>query len=140
MAKPDQKQLQEVMANYQRVLSGYFSKEFQEVQIQQEERKKEIVQMAYPMVAAALVGTVVINKDIMVNQQKLKLMQQLGPDLYQMIYNFMVAQRSNSSTNEQAMYDELKRMVGGDKKQLGLCFQLDGIIFQEILQAERLRK
>jgi hypothetical protein len=34
------------MANYQRVLSGYFSKEFQEVHSQQEEKKKEVVQMA----------------------------------------------------------------------------------------------
>lgn len=85
------------------------------------------------MVEAALVSTVIINKEIMVNQQKLKLMQQMGPDLYQRVYTFMVSQRSNSSTNEQAMYDELKRIVGGDKKLLGLCFILDGIIFQEIL-------
>lgn len=72
MAKPDQKQLQEVMANYQRVLSGYFSKDIQDAREQHLEldRKKEeakYMKLAQPMAEASLVGTVIINKDIMVN-------------------------------------------------------------------------
>lgn len=31
------------------------------------------------------------------------------------------------------MYDDLKRMVGGDKKLMTQCFNLDGIIFMELL-------
>jgi hypothetical protein len=131
MAKPDQKQLQEVMDNYQRVLSGYFQKEVAEAARDMHEKREE------HKVSPLAVGTIVIDKDLMVSQQKLKLMQQMGPDLYQRVYTFMAGQRASSpATNEQAMYDELKRIVGGDKKLLSLCFSLDGIIFQEILQRE----
>ena len=88
------------------------------------------------MQASALEGTTVINKEMMVTQQKLKLMNQMGPELYHRVYTFMVIQRSNASTNEKEMFEELKRMVGGDKRLLSLCFNLDGIIFQEILHAQ----
>lgn len=69
----------------------------------------------------------------MMSKQKLGIMNALGPDLYHKVYSFMVRQRACADLNEQAMYDQLKVMVGGDKRLMSQCFNLDGIIFMELL-------
>jgi len=61
------------------------------------------------------------------------IMTAMGADLYHKVYTFLLQQRGGDP-NEQLMYEELKRMVGGDKKLMSQIFNLDGIIFMEMQQ------
>lgn len=64
------------------------------------------------------------------------IMTAMGPDLYHKVYTFLLQQRAGDP-NEQLMYEELKRMVGGDKKLMSQIFNLDGIIFMEMQAQQR---
>ena len=129
VAKENKEELNEVMDNYKRVLSGF--QQAPEVPVKREEEKS--VPLAVPQ--PSLQMTQAINKGQMMTNQKMAIMTAMGPDLYHKVYTFLLQQRGTDS-NEQVMYEELKRMVGGDKKLMSQIFNLDGIIFME-LQAQR---
>jgi hypothetical protein len=63
-------------------------------------------------------------------------MNQLGPDLFNYIYSFLRYQRARSdNVDEKYIQEEVKKMIGGDKKLTSAVFNLDVIVFQE-LEAE----
>ena len=63
-------------------------------------------------------------------------MKELGPDLYNRVYEFLKTNRSGAGIpNEEMMHGEIKKMVSGDKRLMTICFNLDGIVFMEILQS-----
>ena len=57
----------------------------------------------------------------------------LGSDMYKKVYEFLKFNR-RKGTDEALIHQEIKRMVGGDKKLMNHCFNLDGIIFMELLR------
>lgn len=59
-------------------------------------------------------------------------MNGLGPELYQKIYEFLKFNR-RKGTDEEYMHSKIKGMVNGDKRLLSLCFELDTVVFQELL-------
>ena len=82
-------------------------------------------------------GTMQIDKQMMMQNQKSMIMTQLGPDLFQYIYSFLRYQRSRpDSVDERFIQEEVKKIIGADKKLASAVFSLDGIVFQE-LEAEK---
>lgn len=67
--------------------------------------------------------------------QKGQIRDKLGEAKYEEIYRFLVYHRSQSTADENMIYEELKYKVGGDRYLLTEVFKLDGIVFREILQA-----
>ncbi len=59
-------------------------------------------------------------------------MNALGPELYNKVYEFLKYHR-RKGTDEAYMHGEIKKMVNGDKRLLNHCFNLDGIVFMELL-------
>jgi len=57
----------------------------------------------------------------------------MGADLFQKVYEFLKFNR-RKGTDEAQIYAKIKDMVGGNKSTLSLCFELDGIVFMEILK------
>lgn len=57
----------------------------------------------------------------------------LGVELYQQVYEFLKYHRRRA-TDEGAMHAHIKEMVGGNKNLLNHCFNLDGIVFMELMQ------
>jgi hypothetical protein len=53
--------------------------------------------------------------------------------MYKKVYEFLKFNR-RKGTDEALIHQEIKRMVGGDKKLMNHCFNLDGIIFMELLR------
>lgn len=60
--------------------------------------------------------------------KKFELQSKMGEDLYQRVYEFIKFNR-RKGTDEQLMLAKVKEMVGGDKKTMSLCFELDGLVF-----------
>jgi len=60
------------------------------------------------------------------------LQERLGPGLYSKIYDFLKFNR-RKGTDEAVMHERIKEIVGGDKKIMSLCFELDGLVFLELL-------
>lgn len=56
----------------------------------------------------------------------------LGSELFQKVYEFLKYHRRRG-TDEAHMHSEIKKMVYGDKRLLNYCFNLDGIVFMELL-------
>jgi hypothetical protein len=63
-------------------------------------------------------------------------MNALGEDLYRRVYEFLKFNR-RKETDEYIIHSEIKRMVNGDKKLLTHCFNLDGIVFMEIMKEQQ---
>jgi len=58
------------------------------------------------------------------------IMNQLGPDLFQYIYSFLRYQRSRpDSVDEKFIQEEVKKMIGGEKRLTSAVFNLDVIVF-----------
>lgn len=57
----------------------------------------------------------------------------LGPQLFKSAYEYIKFSRLKNA-DEQVMQQELKRLVKGEKKLYDLCFQLDGIVFLELMK------
>lgn len=64
--------------------------------------------------------------------QKQIIANALGSDLYNKVYEFLKYHRRRG-TDESVMHAEIKKMVYGDRKLLNHCFNLDGIVFMELL-------
>ena len=64
--------------------------------------------------------------------KKFDIRNKMGEDLFQRIYEFIKFNR-RKGTDEALMHDKIKDMVNGDKRMLSLCFELDGLVFIEIL-------
>ncbi len=59
-------------------------------------------------------------------------MAALGPELYQKIYEFLKYNR-RKGTNEEYMHSKIIEIVHGDRRLLSLCFELDTVVYQELL-------
>ncbi len=59
-------------------------------------------------------------------------MNVLGKELFETVYAFLKHHRMKE-TEERVMHEELKKMVSGNKQKLSAIFQLDGLVFMEIL-------
>jgi hypothetical protein len=58
------------------------------------------------------------------------IMNQLGPELFQYIYSFLRYQRSRpENVDEKYIQEEVKKMIGGDKRLTSAVFNLDVIVF-----------
>ena len=68
----------------------------------------------------------------MVSAQKAQIRECLGEGMYGQVYEFLKYHR-RKGTDEQYMHGEIKKMVGGDRKKMNYCFNLDGIVFMELL-------
>ena len=60
-------------------------------------------------------------------------MSALGPDLYNHVYEFLKYHR-RKGTDEAMMHAEIKNIVGGDKRLMNVCFNLDLIVYMELMQ------
>jgi hypothetical protein len=69
----------------------------------------------------------------LVGNNKLVIMNALGSDLYNRVYEFLKYHR-NKGTDEASMISELKNMVGGNRVLMSHCQNLDGIVFMELLK------
>ena len=116
-AKKDKEQLKEVVKYYNRVLSGIID----EVEEQPVIKKSDSVIQRQAEAKGQLMGN-----------NKLVIMGALGKDLYNHVYEFLKYHR-RKGTDERYMHEEIKKMVGGNKVMLNHCFNLDGIIFMELL-------
>lgn len=64
---------------------------------------------------------------------KLVIMKALGKDLFDCVYEFLKYHR-RKGTDEAIMHREIKNMVGGNRALMNHCFNLDGIVFMELIQ------
>ena len=64
---------------------------------------------------------------------KYNVQKALGEDLFYQVYDFLKYNR-RKGTDEVRIHQELKKMVGGDKRLMTHCFNLDGIVFMELLK------
>lgn len=60
----------------------------------------------------------------------------MGNAKYEEIYRFLTYHRSQAGTDDDALYEELKKKVNGDRLLMTEIFKLDGIVFREILQQQ----
>ena len=67
------------------------------------------------------------------NKAKEAIRAKLGFGLYNEIYKFLLFHRSQTDTDEEAVFHEIKHRLGSDKVKLAEVFKLDGIVFNEIL-------
>lgn len=70
------------------------------------------------------------------NRAKDAIRQKLGFGLFNEIYKFLHYHRSQTTTDEEAIFYEIKHRLGGDRVKLAEVFKLDGIVFNEILQRD----
>ena len=68
----------------------------------------------------------------MMSNNKLQIKQALGDQLYNHVYDFLKYHR-RKGTDEKWMHAEIKNMVNGNRLLLNHCFNLDGIVFMELL-------
>lgn len=64
---------------------------------------------------------------------KENLRSQLGKDKFDELYALLRKHRSNPHCIEDEVYEDVKKCVGTNKYLLTLVFQLDGIVFREVL-------
>lgn len=57
----------------------------------------------------------------------------LGPKMFSEIYSLLMHYRSKDNTDEGEMYEQVKKMIGANKYLMTVIFQLDGLVFREIL-------
>lgn len=60
-------------------------------------------------------------------------MNALGPELFNHVYDFLRYHRAKK-TDEALMHADIKNMVGGDKRLMNVCFNLDLIVYMELMQ------
>ena len=53
--------------------------------------------------------------------------------MYKKVYEFLKFNR-RKGTDEGLIHAEIKKMVGGDKRLMNHCFNLDGIVFMELMR------
>ena len=70
---------------------------------------------------------------MLVGNNKLVIQHTLGDELYKRVYEFLKFNR-RKGTDESHIHSEIKKMVGGDKRLMNQCFNLDGIVFMELLK------
>jgi hypothetical protein len=76
-------------------------------------------------------GTIVQQRE---TESKMRIKEQLGENNYAITYAFLMKHR-NAGTDDALIHKGIKEIVGHDKKQLqGLCFQLDQIVFMELMR------
>jgi hypothetical protein len=112
------------MKNYQRILSGVIEEPDQHPDFTSKKSETEIVQKQAE------------NKEQLVGNNKLGIQAALGEALFRQVYEFLKFSR-RKGTDEALIHAEIKRMVGGDRRLLNFCFNLDGIVFMELLKEQQ---
>jgi hypothetical protein len=110
-----------VIDNYQKVLNGII--EQCDDYVQSTPKRSEIVQKQ------------VEGKEQLIGNNRLIIMNALGEDLYKRVYEFLKFNR-RKGTNEAHIHSEIKNMVGGDRRLMNHCFNLDGIVFMELMKEQ----
>ena len=72
-------------------------------------------------------------KNQMMGNNKLQIQSALGEELFNHVYDFLKYHR-RKGTEESQIYSELKNMVGGNRQKMNHIFNLDGIVFMEMMQ------
>ena len=54
--------------------------------------------------------------------------------MYKKVYEFLKFNRRKENVDNGLIQTEIKKMVGGDKAKMNHCFNLDGIVFMEIIR------
>lgn len=67
------------------------------------------------------------------DQDKESIRKKLGDNMFNEIYLHLFKRRSQNSVDEQQLFEELKEMVGNDKKMFTEIFKLDGIVTKELI-------
>eukprot|EP00347_Sterkiella_histriomuscorum_P014193 403361812 len=116
-AKEDKQQLKEVVKNYLRILSGVI-----------EEPEEELVLQSRMSQETALKQEA---KQTLVGNKKQYIMNGLGQDVYQRMYEFLKFNR-RKGTNEEDLYRNIRQMLNNDRRMLTLVFELDGLVFMEL--------
>ena len=62
-------------------------------------------------------------------------MNALGENLYRRVYEFLKFNR-RKGTSEALIHSEIKNMVNGDRRLMNHCFNLDGIVFMELMKEQ----
>lgn len=104
------------MDNYKRILEGNI-----QVAIEDSPKKTDSISKQVETKVQVLGN----NKSI--------IMSALGEDLFNRVYEFLKYHRRRG-TDEAQMHSEIKQMVGGNRVLMNHCFNLDGIVFMEIMQ------
>ena len=109
-------ELDQIMDNYTRVLSGHINDvvEASPQQTQVKQMQEQNLQL--------------------VGDGKKIIEEHLGTALFNKVYEFLKYHRQKG-TDEAKMYAQLKLMVGNNKMYMNHCFKLDGIVFMEILRS-----
>jgi hypothetical protein len=111
-AKENKAELNQVVDNYKRILEGDI-KEVEDISPKKSDER------------------LLVSQGDKFGNQRLQIKNALGDELYMMAYEFIKYHR-RKGTDEAVMHAELKKMVGGDKRLMNFCFNLDGIVFLEL--------
>jgi|694.fasta_scaffold103088_1 hypothetical protein len=74
-----------------------------------------------------------IDPKIKLLNHKENLKESLGEENYEKVYQMLWKYRSNPDASDLELYDEVKKTVGNNKVMLTLAFQLDAVVFREVL-------
>lgn len=73
---------------------------------------------------------------LMYNNKKNQIEGVLGSKVYSKVYKFLINERKENTPDSQ-IYKKLRKMIGSDnQKALKVCFDLDQIVFYEIMKGQ----